>query len=113
MGPLLTIGKVAALADVTPDTIRYYERLGLLPRAARTASGYRHYAATVVHRLEVIRNAQRFGFSLREIAGFLSVREAGGKPCHEVRAAARRMLVATDRNITALKVTRRRMIRTP
>jgi MerR family copper efflux transcriptional regulator len=112
MGQLLTIGKVARLADVTPDTIRYYERVGLLPRASRTAAGYRQYLGDVVHRLAVIRTAQKFGFSLTEIAGFLKVRESGGKPCGEVRAAAQRMLLAVDRQIIDLKATRRRMLAT-
>jgi DNA-binding transcriptional MerR regulator len=106
MAPLLTIGKVAALSRVTPDTIRYYERVGLLPTAQRTPAGYRQYATPVVHRLEVIRNAQKFGFSLTEIAAFLRVRASGGKPCAEVRAAAARMLHAVDQQIADLKATR-------
>jgi DNA-binding transcriptional MerR regulator len=109
MVTLLTIGKLAALASVTPDTIRYYERVGLLPKAPRTPAGYRQYANPVVHRLEVIRNAQKFGFSLAEIAAFLRVRDSGGKPCAEVRAAAARMLQAVDQQIADLKTTRRHM----
>jgi DNA-binding transcriptional MerR regulator len=105
----LSIGKVAALAGVTPDTIRYYERVGLLTRAARTQAGYRQYTGHVVRRLEVIRNAQKFGFSLAEIAAFLRVRESGGRPCGEVRAAAQRMLNAIDRQIAELVAARRSM----
>jgi DNA-binding transcriptional MerR regulator len=112
MGEMLTIGKVAGLAAVSPDTIRYYERLGLLPKPARTPAGYRQYSDAVVNRLTLVRNAQRFGFSLREIAGFLRVREAGGKPCHDVRAAAQRMLAAIDQQIDTLEETRREMRRT-
>jgi DNA-binding transcriptional MerR regulator len=112
MSPLLTIGRVAALAEVSPDTIRYYERLGLLPKPLRTPAGYRLYAGAIVHRLDVIRSAQKFGFSLAEIAGFLRVRESGGKPCGEVRAAAGRMLRAVDQQIADLKATRTRMTRT-
>ena len=112
MGQLLTIGKVAALAGVTPDTIRYYERMKLLPRPSRTPAGYRQYMAGVVQRLEVIRNAQKFGFSLTEIAEFLRVREAGGRPCGEVRAAAIRILHAVDRQIADLVATRTQMTRT-
>ena len=112
MSQLLTIGKVAALAEVSPDTIRYYERLRLLPKALRTPAGYRLYADSIVHRLQVIRSAQKFGFSLGEIARFLQVRESGGKPCHEVRAAAARMLQAVDQQIADLKATRKRMTHT-
>jgi MerR family Zn(II)-responsive transcriptional regulator of zntA len=112
MSHLLTIGKVAALAEVSPDTIRYYERLALLPKPLRTPAGYRVYADSIVHRLEVIRSAQKFGFSLGEIARFLRVRESGGKPCGEVRAAAGRMLQAVDQQIADLKATRKRMTHT-
>jgi DNA-binding transcriptional MerR regulator len=109
MSELLTIGRVARLAGVSPDTIRYYERRGLLPKPARTLAGYRHYPNAIVNRLTVVRNAQRFGFSLTEIAGFLRVREAGGRPCHDVRAAAQRMLEAADQQIAALMYARKEM----
>ena len=109
MGAWLSIGKVSAITGVTTDTIRYYERRGLLPKPARTAAGYRQYSDGVVNRLSLVRNAQRFGFSLAEIAGFLRVREAGGKPCHEVRAAAQHMLEAMDAQIADLVSTRKRM----
>jgi DNA-binding transcriptional MerR regulator len=109
MGGMLTIGKVAGRAGVSPDTIRYYERLGLLPKPPRTPAGYRQYPDGAVSRLALVRNAQRFGFSLREIAGFLRVREAGGKPCCDVRAAAQRMLGAMDVQIAAMVKTRREM----
>jgi DNA-binding transcriptional MerR regulator len=66
----------------------------------------------VVNRLRLIRNAQRFGFALTEIAGFLRVREAGGAPCHAVRDAAERMLSAVDAQIVELQGTRRQMRRT-
>lgn len=109
MADLLSIGEVARLAAVSVDTIRYYERIGLLPAPARTAAGYRKFPNGVVRRLALVKNAQRFGFALREIAVFLRAREAGGKPCHDVRAAARRMLDAVDREIEDLIATRRRM----
>jgi DNA-binding transcriptional MerR regulator len=109
MPDILTIGALAARAGVTADTIRYYERLALLPRPARSAAGYRQYPPAAVNRLQLIRNAQQFGFSLRQIAGFLRVRDAGGKPCHDVRAAAERVLAEIDRQIAGLIRTRRRM----
>jgi DNA-binding transcriptional MerR regulator len=112
MDTLMTIGKVAASAGVSADAIRYYERLGLLPKPYRTASGYRQYGPGVVNRLTLIRNAQRFGFSLRAIAAFLRAREAGGRPCHDVRAAAGRLLGAVDRQIADLVATRKQMRRT-
>ena len=112
VGHSLSIGEAAGRAGVTPDTIRYYERLGLLPKPARTPAGYRQYGDSIVNRLHLIRNAQQFGFSLRDIAGFLRVRETGGKPCHDVRRAAERMLHAVDEQIAGLIVTRNQMQRT-
>ena len=73
-GHVSRAGSVAGKAGVTPDTIRYYERLGLLPKPTRTAAGYREYGEGIVNRLMLIRNAQQFGFSLRDIASFLRVR---------------------------------------
>ncbi|MEO6238766.1 MAG: heavy metal-responsive transcriptional regulator [Vicinamibacterales bacterium] len=109
MGAFLTIGQVSACTGESRDTIRYYERIGLVPKPVRTPAGYRQYREGVVNRLALIRNAQRFGFSLREISAFLGVRDGGGKPCHDVRAAAARMLEAMDRQIAGLVKTRRQM----
>jgi DNA-binding transcriptional MerR regulator len=109
MGSLLSVGDVAATSGVSRDAIRYYERLGLLPRAARTPAGYRQYPEEVLRRLTLVRNAQRFGFSLAEIAGFLRVRDGGGKPCEAVRHAGQRMLKAVDQQIADLQTTRKQM----
>jgi MerR family copper efflux transcriptional regulator len=112
MHDLMTIGKAAALAGVSVDTIRYYERLGLLQKAARTRAGYRVFPAAVATRLALVRNAQRFGFSLRAIAGFLRVRDTGGAPCRTVRAAAEQMLEAIDQQIVDLAARREEMRKT-
>ncbi len=103
---MLKIGEVARRAGVTPDAIRFYERIGIIPRTARTSAGYRQYGAGIVQRLLVVRNAQRFGFSLREIGQFLRARDAGRKPCHDVRAAAGRILEDMDRQIASLLAAR-------
>jgi len=112
MASLLTVGQLAARAGLSADTIRYYERIGVVPKALRTAAGYRQYSEAVLTRLALIRNAQRFGFTLREIAGFLQVRDRGGKPCHEVRARAQGLLDAVDRQIVELTSARDQMQRT-
>lgn len=109
MAQLLTIGRLAELSGVSASTIRYYERLRLLPNPQRTSAGYRLYPKAIIHRLNVVRNAQRFGFSLAEITKFLRVRDAGGKPCHDVRAKAQRILDAVDGQIKELLAARRRM----
>lgn len=112
MGDRLSIGAVANQAGVTPDTIRYDERLGVLATPASTPAGYRQYPGSIVTRLALIRNAQQFGFSLRDIASFLSVRDSGGRPCHDVRQAAERRLSAVDRQIAELVTRRDHMQRT-
>ena len=65
------IGVLAQQTGVSVDTIRHYERLGLLPKAARTNAGYRQYPPSAVERVRLVRHALPFGFSLRELAGFL------------------------------------------
>jgi DNA-binding transcriptional MerR regulator len=109
MRPLLRIGLVAQRAGVSTDTIRYYERLGLLPKPQRTPAGYREYPEDTVNRITLVRNALHFGFSLREVGGFLRVREAGGKPCHQVRDAARQILTRVEQQIAELTATREMM----
>lgn len=84
----LTIGKLARAAGVRIDTVRYYERRGLMPEPRRSASGYRHYAPDAVRRLRFIRRAQSLGFTLDEIGELLSLRADPANHA-EVRAAAR------------------------
>jgi DNA-binding transcriptional MerR regulator len=107
--PLLRIGQVARRAGVSADTIRYYERLGVLPKPQRSPAGYREYPENAVNRITLVRNAARFGFTLTEIRGFLRVREAGGKPCHQVRQSAQTILDGVDRQIAELTATRETM----
>ena len=99
----LTIGRVAHSAGLAIDTVRYYEREGLLEKPARTASGYRHYRPDVVARLRFIRQAKELGFSLREIKELLTLRVGAGKSCSEVKARAERKITDVDRRITQLK----------
>lgn len=112
MAGTLTIGQLAHEAETNPDTIRYYERLRLLPPAKRTAAGYRIFPPEAAKRIALIRRAKAFGFSLKEIAVFMHTRDAGGRPCHDVRAAAERKLAAIEAEIRALSATRRIMRRT-
>ncbi len=103
----LRIGKLAERAGVSADSVRHYERLGLLPAAARTDSGYRVFPPAAVERVQLIRSAVRVGFSLRQLAAFLGERQAGGAPCRKVRDAAVRILAGVDAQIAELTATKR------
>jgi MerR family transcriptional regulator, mercuric resistance operon regulatory protein len=78
---MLTVSKVAKAAGVRPDTIRYYERQGLVPKPERTPGGYRAYDEDAVRRVRFIRGSQRFGLRLKEIKGLLEVIDKGLCPC--------------------------------
>ena len=99
----MTIGQVARSAGASVETIRFYEREGLLERPARSASGYRKYAPEAVARLRLIRQAKDLGFSLNEIKELLALRVAPGKSCSDVRARAERKIADIDQRIAALK----------
>jgi MerR family copper efflux transcriptional regulator len=73
------IGEAARRAGISPDLIRYYERVGVLPPAPRTAGGFRFYSDDAVAGLLFVRNAIRFGFTSKQLAGFLKAR-ANGRP---------------------------------
>ena len=91
---------------MSAETIRYYERIGLMPKAARTSNGYREYHESAIQRVSLVQNAIRFGFSLKQVAAFLGVRQAGGAPCKNVRAAGAQVLEAIERQIAELTVAR-------
>jgi MerR family mercuric resistance operon transcriptional regulator len=107
-----TIGQAAARAGISADTIRYYERIGVLPKPPRSAAGYRRYSDAHVGRMVFVRDAARFGFPLKELAGFLKSRDRGRPPCHGVRAAGDRLLAQLDRQIAELTAARTTMVRT-
>jgi MerR family copper efflux transcriptional regulator len=87
------IGRLAAQANVSVDTVRYYERAALLPPPSRTVSGYRAYAEGTVERLQFIRRAKDLGFSLDEIRDLLALSDQRGTGVSEIREIAARRLV--------------------
>ena len=99
--PLL-IGRLAKLSGVKPDTIRFYERSGLLPKPSRTASGYRVYDAAALNQMHFIRKAQSFGFSLDEIRRIMSLRGQGKETCRCVIAMAEATLAETETKLKEL-----------
>jgi MerR family mercuric resistance operon transcriptional regulator len=98
----LTIGKIARDAETGVETIRFYERQGLLAKPARTTSGYRSYSPEAIPRLRFIRHAKELGFSLREIKELLSLRVTAGKSCGDVRQRARQKITEIDHKIASL-----------
>jgi len=81
-------GELARLVGVSTDTLRHYERKGVLARPRRALNGYREYPEEAFERVKLVRSALTVGFTLDELAGILRVRDAGGAPCHDVRALA-------------------------
>jgi DNA-binding transcriptional MerR regulator len=107
MGPR----EVARATGVSTDTLRYYERKGLLPRAGRTASGYRLYSAATVDRVLLIQRALVVGFSLADLRRVLSTRDRGGAPCRGVRQLVGTRLEELDRRIHELLTLREELQR--
>ncbi len=98
------IGELASLSGHTPDTLRYYERLGLLPPPLRSSSGFRRYPAGTLERLTFIRQAKSLGLSLREIGALLSSRERGGRRrCQRVRDLLGDKLKELERKLADLR----------
>ena len=107
----MKIGELARTAGLNPRTLRYYERIGLLPPSGRTEAGYRQYTAQDARRLAFIRRAQAMGLSLRDIAAILAVRDAGTAPCRHVRATAEAKVAEIDRRIDELSQLREELTR--
>lgn len=82
----MRIGEVAAAAGLATQTIRFYERRGLLPEPCRGPNGYRQYDASMLVRLRFIRTAQTAGLTLVEIAGIIALRDDGATPCSHVQS---------------------------
>lgn len=97
----LTIGRLAKRAEVGIDTVRFYERRGLLPDPQRTPAGYRLYPETIVDRIRFIRRAKDLGFSLDEIDALLDLHDHGGRKS-TVKALTQRKLAEIDERIEDL-----------
>jgi DNA-binding transcriptional MerR regulator len=102
----LRVADLASKVGVSADTVRYYERAGLLPAPARTPSGYRSYDDSAVDRLRFIQGAQRLGLRLREIADLLAVRDTGVCPCEPAEQLLRRRIVDIDAEMVHLAALR-------
>jgi len=107
----LRSGELARLAGVSTDTLRHYERKGLLVRPRRSANGYREYPASALDRVRLVRNALGIGFTLDELARILEVRDRGGAPCQQVRALAGTKLTDVETQLGELTALRDRLHR--
>lgn len=107
----LRAGALSNLAGVSTDTLRHYEKLGILKKPPRTPSGYRVYTPEALDRVLLIRNALASGFTLKELVTILCVRDAGGAPCREVASLAHekvQQLTAQIEQLIRLRDTLRR-----
>lgn len=99
----LTVGALAARAGVTPDTLRYYERVGLLPAPPRSHGGYRMYEPAAADRVAFIRKARALGLSLDDVCEVLRIADSGTPPCEHVRAALDRRMREVEARIAELE----------
>ena len=99
----LTIGKLAKETNLNIETIRYYERLELMPEPSRNSSGYRNYSEEDIKRLHFIALAKRHGFSLKEIKELLELRVDPVTTCVDVRSKAENKVNAINGKIAELK----------
>ena len=105
----LAIGDLARATDTKVETIRYYERVGLLPQPARTAGNYRLYAPAHLARLSFIRRSRELGCSIDQVRALLSLADQKDRSCAEVDEIAREHLAEVDAKIIALKKLRREL----
>jgi DNA-binding transcriptional MerR regulator len=105
----MRISELAARAGVTSKTLRYYERIGVLPAPSRSPSGYRNYRADALDRLGFIRGGQAIGLSLGEIRQVVALRDRGETPCDHVYRLLQRRTAELDERLDELKALRREL----
>lgn len=99
----LTIGQLAQKAEVNVETVRYYERRGLMPEPPRRESGYRQYAEEDVARIRFIKHAQKLGFALNEILELLSLRADPNTTCGDIKRQAEVKIADIEEKIRSLQ----------
>jgi Hg(II)-responsive transcriptional regulator len=106
----LSIGQVARRSGVGVETVRYYEREGLLEEPPRRASGYRQYSEEVVKRIGFIKRAKALGFSLKEITELLLLRVDAQTPCDEVKQRTEAKIAEVERKVVELQRMRQALL---
>jgi DNA-binding transcriptional MerR regulator len=107
----LLVAELAAAAGVRPDTVRYYERSGLLDPPPRTPGGYRRFPPEAVDRLKFIQGCQRLGLRLKDIGDLLSIRDTGVCPCEPAEELLRRRIGEIDAELARLTTLRGDLVR--
>ena len=102
-GPLILIGALAQQTRCNIETIRFYEKIGVLPKPARTEGGHRVYGRAHVERLTFVRRARELGFTLDEVRALLRLAEAADVPCAEVKDLAATHLAGVRTKIADLR----------
>lgn len=105
-GGLLKVGDLATKVGVGVQTLHYYERLGLVPEAGRSAANYRFYSIEALRRVRFIKKAQAVGFTLVEVKEILGLQKSGGLRCHRVTEIGERRLCEIDAQLASLKAFR-------
>jgi DNA-binding transcriptional MerR regulator len=106
----MRIGEVATRAGVTVDTVRFYERVGVLPAPARRESGYRDFPPSTVERIRLTRELQAIGFTLAEAVDALAAHDAGGATCESERWRLAAVLTRVDARLAELEALRARIV---
>lgn len=98
-----TIGQLALATGAKVETIRYYERIGIMPEPARSGGNYRAYSEAHLRRLAFVRRSRDLGFTLEQVRELLRLSDRPNQPCHEADAIAREHLAAVERKIADLR----------
>ena len=106
---MMTVNDIATRAEVAPDTVRYYTRVGLLKPHKNPENGYKIFKKNDVMRLRFIRQAQTLGFTLKEIGEILGDADAGSSPCPKVRDIIARHIAENRKKIEELQRLQERM----
>jgi MerR family mercuric resistance operon transcriptional regulator/MerR family copper efflux transcriptional regulator len=104
------IGEIAKQSGVSVDTVRFYERVGVLPEPSRRPSGYREYEPDTVDRIRLTRELQAIGFSLDDVVAALAAHDAGGATCESERWRLDAVLERVDGKLAELTALRQRIV---
>lgn len=111
MNKAMTVGQVSQFLGIGRDTIRFYEREGLIAEPARTAMGYRQYPAQTLTRLRFIQQGKQLGFSLKEIRVLLTFLDSPNTDCAEIKQQAEAKITDIDHKIASLQQMREALVK--